>query len=409
MCRGWHLAGQMMRRRQAIAATAALAWPARLPARQPAVHPVVSGEAIAQVAAGGPTGLLAVSVGGTLFALSQSGGRGQRVADGIDPDTPLAVGHGRIAARRLDGALWVQEATRVGVSRARTLAKAAGLLVLPLAVIGIDDDGGRQRVVRLEPTGPGSWERVARSGIDVLPDARPLQADLDGSGDGGHVVVLAGPDAQRYRHGVLGDVVEATRLTLLERHSLVVMRDLVLASPYVFEDIAPRRVALGSRDGLLTVQAGPQGAQLVLVDADMASAASLRVAARGPALGSANRWLSPTTDGRQWLSVHTPHIGGVLHEYRHDGDRLHATRILDGVSNHQIGSRQLDLAVWHGQQLLIPDQGRRRMLLLDGRAGWRHAREWELPSPVTATASLGRPGVAILHEDGTVTIARLAS
>ena len=243
----------------------------------------------------------------------------------------------------------------------------------------------------------------------MLPDARPLQADLDGTGDGGHVVVLAGPDAERYRHGVLGDAVEATRLVLLERHSLVVMRDQVLARPHVFEDIAPRRVALGPRDGLLTVQAGPQGAQLVLVDADPASAASLRVAARGPALGTANRWLSPTTDGRQWLAVHTPHIGGILHGYRQEGDRLHAAKILDGVSNHQIGSRQLDLAAWHGQQLLIPDQGRRKLVLLDGRSGWRRAHEWELPSRVTATVGLGRSGVAILHEDGTVAIARLSS
>lgn len=397
-----------MRRRQAIAAAATLAWPVALPARQPELHLLGGSETIAQLAAGGPTGLLAVSAGGMLFALSRSSGGGQRLADGIDPHTPLAVGHGRIAARRLDAALWVREGTGVGVSRERTLAPAAGLLVLPLAVIGIGIDGGRHRVVRLEPAGAGSWERVARSDIDVLPDARPLQADLDGAGDGGHVVVLAGPDAERYRHGVLGDAVEATRLALLERHSLVLKRELVLAAPHVFEDIAPRRVALGARDGLLSVQAGPQGAQLVLVDADPGSLESLRVAARGPALGTAHRWLSPTTDGRRWLAVHTPHLGGILHEYRWEGDRLNAASIVGGVSNHHIGSRQLDLAVWHRQQLLIPDQGRRRLLLLDGRSNWRRVFEWELQSRVTATVSLGDAGeVAILHEDGSVAVVRL--
>ncbi len=221
------------------------------------------------------------------------------------------------------------------------------------------------------------------------------------------MVVLAGPDAGRYRHGVLGDAVEATRVSLLERHSLTVLRELVFDAPHVFEDIAPRRVTLGSRVGLLTVQSGPLGARLVLVDAEPASSASLRVAARGPALGTVNRWLSPTTDGRHFLAVHTPHIGGVLHAYRRDGNNLHAARIRDGVSNHHIGSRQLDLAAWQGQRLLFPDQSRQRMVLLDGQSAWRVMHEWSLPSRLAATASLGTPaGVAILLEDGTVGLAR---
>jgi hypothetical protein len=389
----------------AVIAGSVAAWSAS--ARQPGLNLLAAPEAMAQVAAGGPTGVLAVGRSGALFALAQASNRALRLADGIDPDTPLAVGHGRIAARRMDGALWVGEAGGAGVSRAQALAPAAGLLVLPLAVIGVEAAGGQHRVVRLEPGGAGAWSRVARSAIDVLPDARPLQTDLDGAGDGGHLVVLAGPDAERYRHGVLGDAIEATRVALLERHSLTVLRELALDAPHVFEDIAPRRVRLGSRDGLLTVQSGPLGAQLALVDADPAAPASLRVAALGPALGTVNRWLSPTTDGRHWLAVHTPHIGGVLHEYRHEGGRLHASRIRDGVSNHPIGARQLDLAAWQGQQLLIPVQDRQRMVLLDGRAGWQRVREWQLPSRVAATASLGASGgIAMLHEDGSLSLVR---
>jgi hypothetical protein len=274
-------------------------------------------------------------------------------------------------------------------------------------VIGIVADGTRFHVARFEPRGAGMWGRVARSGIGVLPDARPVQADLDGTGDGGHVVVLAGPDTERYRHAVLGDAIEATRLVLLERHGLEPMRELALAAPHVFEDIAPRRVALGARDGLLTVRSGPQGAQLVLADADPTSAGALRIAASGPPLGSANRWLSPTTDGTRWLAVHTPHIGGVLHEYLRDGERLHATQVLGGVSNHHLGSRQLDLAAWHGQHLAVPDQSGRRLLLLDRRSGWQRGREWPLPARVSATVSLGAAaGIAVLHEDGSVAVVR---
>jgi hypothetical protein len=241
--------------------------------------------------------------------------------------------------------------------------------------------------------------------VDVLPDARPLQADVDGSGDGGHVVVLAGPDDQRYRHGVLGDAIEATRVCVLERHGLEQMRQLVLPPPHVFEDIAPRRVPLGSRDGLLVVRAGPQGAQFVLVDADPAAPAALRIAAGGAPLGTANRWLSPTTDGRRWLAVHTPHIGGVLHEYRRDGAALNAARVADGVSNHAIGSRRLDLSAWQGPWLLVPDQARRRLLLLDSRDGWRQAHAWALASRIVDTVSLGEGrGVAVLLEDGGVVV-----
>jgi hypothetical protein len=388
--------------------------------KRDAFRAVAAPEPLAQICAGGPAtpgaDLLGVSVNGDLFALSLTGGSARRLGGGLDPATPLAVGHGRIAARRRDGALWVLEGGRVSVSQERTLASAAGLLVLPLAVIAIavSADGKAHRVVRLEGSGTGHWSEVARSGSDVtvMPDARPLQADLDGSGDAGHVVVLAGPDSQRYTHGVLGDAIEATRIVLLERHSLRVMRELVLDSPYVFEDIAPRKVALGSsgsREGLLTVQAGPQGAQLVLVDANPSVPGALRIAARGPALGTANRWLSPITDGRQWLAVHTPHIGGVLHIYRQDGEALLARRLQGDVSNHRIGSRLLDISAWQGPRLLIPDRSGRRLLLLDPAldpaSDWRVVGEHQLASRAEAMVSLIASGqVAVLLNDGSVSV-----
>lgn len=404
-----------MRRRQTLQAAAGaligmpvLAWSKRL-----AFQTVATPAPMAQIAAGGASGLLGMSADGALFGLPlEPGGIALRLAEQLDAGAPVAAGHGRIAARRRDGALWVLEGGRVAVSAERNLAAAAGLLNLPLAVIAVAMEANGHHVVRLEPSGSAAWGVVARSGMAVLPDARPLQADLDGSGDGGHVVVLAGPDSERYLHGVLGDAIEATRIVLLERHSLRVMRELVLEAPYVFEDIAPRSVALGSgplRQGLLTVQSGPQGAQLVLVDADLSASAALRIAARGPALGVANRWLSPVTDGRHWLAVHTPHIGGVLHVYRQDGARLLARRLEGDVSNHRIGSRLLDMSAWQGQQLLIPDQSGRRLLLRDAASDWRVVGEHRLPSRVAAMVGLGAPGrVAVLLDDGSVSVGSVA-
>jgi hypothetical protein len=98
---------------------------------------------IAQVHPGGPSGLLGVAVDGGLLALSPH----------------------------------------------------AGLLVLSLAVLGVAAAG--HKLVRFEPAVGGRWQAVSRSQEALLPDARPLQADLDGRGDGGRIVVLEGLDAQR--------------------------------------------------------------------------------------------------------------------------------------------------------------------------------------------------------------------
>ncbi len=380
-----------------------------------AVQPVATPAPMAQIAAGGPTGLLGVSVGGHLFALSLSpGGSARLLGENLDASSPLAIGHGRVAARLRNGALWVLQDGRAATSHERSLAPAAGLLVLPLAVIGIADNGGVHQVVRMELTGSGSWELVARSQTAVLPDARPLQIDLEGSGDAGHVVVLAGPDSERYRHGVLGDSVEATRLVFLERHDLSVMRELVHAAPHVFEDIAPRKIVLGSplaggggglREGVLTVQSGPLGAQLVVVGADPASPDQLRILASGPPLGTAHRWLAPITDGRRWLAVHTPHIGGVLHVYRQEGARLIARRLHGDVSNHRMGSRLLNISSWLGQRLLIPDQSGRRLLVMDAAADWRITAEHRFETRVAALVGLGTAErVAVLMEDGSVAV-----
>jgi hypothetical protein len=404
----------MIRRRHALVAVACglAEMPTHAQPSAMAFQTLAEPGSIVQIAAGGPMGLLGVSGSGALFAWPPTGGSARRLGEDLDASTPLAVGHGRVAARRRDGALWVLQDGRTAASAERTLAPSAGLLVLPLAVIAIASEAGQQRVVRMEPTGAATWRASARSDVTVLPDARPLQADIDGAGDSGHVVVLAGPDSHRYTHGVLGDAIEATRLVLLERHSLRVMREVVLDAPHVFEDVAPRKVALGSgevREGLLTVLSGPQGAQLVLVDADPSATGALRIAARGPALGRANRWLSPITDGRLWLAVHTPHIGGVLHVYRQDGAQLLARRLLGDVSNHRIGSRLLDMTAWQGRRLLIPDSSGRRLLLLDAASDWRVVGEHPLSSRVTAMVGLGASGrVAVLQEDGSVAVGSVA-
>ncbi len=374
-----------------------------------------------QLHAGGPSGLLGTGPSGTLWALSLNGQAPRRLADRIDPATPIATGHGRIAARTADGGLWVWEETGGGggartspPSRSANLSAHAGLLILPLAVLAVVTASARpadplgHRLARFEPDPDGRWREVARSTDAVLPDARPVQVDLHGRGDGGHIAVLAGPDGSRYDHGVLGDAIEATRVLWLERHGLDVLRELSLPAPHVFEDIAPRPVVLPGAQlgrGLLTVRSGPDGGQLALLTADPAQPRGLRLAALGDTVGGFHRWLAPTTDGRHMAAVHTPHIGGVLHVYQPDGERLTRRRLRADVSTHRIGTREVDLAAWLQGLLILPSQDGRQLRLLNPAANWTELKAVALPGRAILTAAVpDSPALAVLLEGGQVVL-----
>ena len=367
-----------------------------------------------RVHAGGPTGLLGIGAGGSLWALSPTGQTPRRLASELDPASRIATGHGRIAARTAQGGLWVWEDGRASTLASAQLARHAGLLVLPLAVVAVVNDGAgdgggaRQRVARFEPEPGSTWREVARSLEAVLPDARPVQVDLDGRGDGGHIAVLAGPDGRRYAHAVLGDGIEATRLIWLERHGLQTLRSLTLPEPHVFEDIEPRVVQVPDARGalgLLTVRSGPDGGQLALVTADPTQPQALRLAALGDTVGGFHRWLAPTTQGRHLVAVHTPHIGGVLHVYRLDGQRLSRRRLRADVSTHALGSRETDLAAWVRDRLVLPSQDGRLLRVLDPAADWAELFTVALAGRATMTAALeDGSGVAVLLADGQVVL-----
>ncbi|MDP3612062.1 MAG: hypothetical protein Q8R98_09440 [Rubrivivax sp.] len=381
-----------------------------------AARTLVVAEPMRLVHAGGPTGLLGIGVGGSLWALSVAGQAPRRLASELDPESRIATGHGRIAARTARGGLWVWEDERAITLASAGLALHAGLLVLPLAVVAVVNEGAgnavtaRHRVARFEPEQGATWREVARSQEAVLPDARPIQVDLDGRGDGGHIAVLAGPDDRRYAHAVLGDGIEATRVLWLERHGLQTLRSLTLPAPHVFEDIEPRPVQVHAQmpqarvaAGLLTVRSGPEGGQLALVTADLTQPQGLRLAALGDTVGGFHRWLAPTTQGRHLVAVHTPHIGGVLHVYRLEGQRLSRRRLMADVSTHAIGSRETDLAAWVEDRLVLPSQDGRLLRVLDPAADWAELFTVALPGRATMTAALADgSGVAVLLADGRV-------
>lgn len=394
----------------AAAGTAGLTWGAAVATPSLAgVVPLHAPERMVRLHGGSDDALLAVSSSGALWRLASD--RWQRLGAGLDPASPVAAGFDRVVGRSREGGLWVLESGRVSSHARAALAPHAGLLVLALGVIAIGAAReGRHHVVRLEP-GAGGWTVSARSQATVLPDARPVRFDPSGTtDDDGHVAVLAGPDATRYHHGVLGDGIEATALLLLERHALQPLAQLELPAPFVFEDIAPRPIAWQGRRGLLTVRSGPEGAQLAVVAPSRGRGSQLALAALGPTLGP-QRWLAPSTDGERLLAVHTPHLGGVLHRYRADGDRLAGDIVAHDVTNHTIGHRNSDVSAWVGSRWVVPAQDRRALQVFDLEQ--ERSRPRDLPLGQSATAlhrcqRKGRDGVAVLLQDGSVAWASVA-
>ncbi len=114
------------------------------------------------------------------------------------------------------------------------------------------------------------------------------------------------------------------------------------------------------------------------------------------------RWMSPSTDGGRLVSVHTPHIGGVLHLYRRDAGRLVSVKLAEGVNNHAIGAHDLDLSAWVGDRYAIPDMSRRMLRSFDLEHG-RELPPLELPGALRAiSVDAERRTIAAVLKDGSL-------
>jgi hypothetical protein len=105
--------------------------------------------------------------------------------------------------------------------------------------------------------------------------------------------------------------------------------------------------------------------------------------------------------------VHTPHLGGVVQRYRSDGGRLVGEVVGQGVSNHAIGERDLDLSAWTQAAWVLPTQDRRslRLYFLDRDAGIPRHQDVALAQPAAQLARWprqGKDGIAVLLRDGSV-------
>ena len=223
----------------------------------------------------------------------------------------------------------------------------AGFNLVQIIQIGptvyIEGTGGWYQVVQCEQefclektTAPS--RPTAPAGPDAMPERQRAQVDR------GQVrAAWYSHPTTRYRHGILGDAIEAGQLNVQLENG----RQLTLTLPQnaVFEDLVPR---------------------LFDIDADGAAE-----------IGQGNRWLNIagfhdwTGDGRADLAVvQTPHIGGTLRLYAFADGQFRQIRHAAGFSNHAIGSRALDLSLnldMDGDgidDLLVPSADRRELRVL---------------------------------------------
>ena len=248
-----------------------------------------------------------------------------------------------------------------------------------------------------------------------------LPQSVAAHGDGDIRVAWLSDATDRYRHGVLGDRLEAAMVRVRHAHGA----DLVLESgdDAVFEDLMPRLVDLDGdgRDEIIVVKSYlDRGAALAVVGLDADGEPAML--AETPPIGRPNRWLNPVGaadfdgDGRVEIAyVETPHIGGTLMiwEWRDGGlVREHAE---PGFSNHAIGSTELGLSATADldgdgvTDIAVPGRFRDRLRLISVAGGeFRELADVEVGGVIaTAIAQVGDALVFGL-EDGRLMAVRLS-
>jgi hypothetical protein len=206
-----------------------------------------------------------------------------------------------------------------------------------------------------------AWKgnKVERLDVDALPDSQILH-------DGQERVLLYSGRTTSYKHGILGDIIEASRITIIDADEMKLIQEIKLNPPDVFEGLFPIWIDIDQdnmREIITTVSNPISGARLVLYDD------TGEVLMEGPPVGTGRRWrhqlaYAPFQSNGEFeiVDVLTPHIGGSVEFYSFETNSLKISASIPGYSTHSIGSRNLDMAMAGdfdgdgGVELLVPSQ-----------------------------------------------------
>jgi len=349
-----------------------------------------------------PKRLAAIDAGGTLWIFEitptelQVLGRYGEVASADGPPAVAALGEGRkaVLAVSSEGRLLVWSE---GALRAFDVGSPLSRLTFPVPVsletkswddlLAVAADGavlligGLLSVPRV----------VSRVDVQALPDARITVGSIDGTTPVQAVVLSEGTG--RYRHGALGDKLEASSLTVIDvaANALAVRIRYVVKAPAVIEDLIPMVAPIGegTRAALVMVKSVARQGSSVLVLGWREG--GLDTLAEGPALGQSNRWVhvigaADVTGDRvpELIAVNTPHIAGVLVAYERRTTSLVPVAKALGYASHALGSRNEDQAVLadlsgNGRlEVILPRQSRDVLAALSLSNG-RWEEQWALP------------------------------
>lgn len=259
------------------------------------------------------------------------------------------------------------------------LSPNSGMIMLPLATIAVHNQNDTASLVRLELVGDDI--KVTARFDPILPDARPVQVNFDGDNQNGHIAVLSHPDRHTYRHGVLGDDIEAGQLQFLERHTLRPLANALHADGLVFE--ANTLEILPHSDGnhlISTISGNNQGARTVIIDKIDNQLTAIAQSTPLPP----NRWQSPFVLNQKLYAVQMPHLIGRLVQYTTTNKKLQEKPLGEGFSNHAIGDFDTNLVASTDQFAVVPQHDLRRVGLLMSN-GDLHAIPTQLSAPITQT------------------------
>lgn len=235
---------------------------------------------------------------------------------------------------------------------------SARLMIAPVAL-----DGAVDRIVSVDGqvylVGARTWRWEDEKAIDASSPSIPMKPEQLPQSRITHATNPGAPNTiisawfalptTRYRHGVLGDAVEASalRVEMSDGQQLEVMLD----EASVFEDLVPRLVDVDGDgvDEVFVVRAYlDAGAAPVLYRVQDNQLVKLW---EPDPIGIPNRWLNPVgvadLDGdgdRELAYVVRPHLDGTLTIWRWRAGRMLKVTEQSGFSNHGIGSTSLGLS-----------------------------------------------------------------